>query len=90
MASNIFLALSGGKSGGKRDVRDTNSTGVAGLLGVGDVSASAAFDTAIAKKPNSVAALIRAARPTHEESDRLITLEVWTIRDCPPRHPHAL
>ena len=58
----------------RRDDRNTSSAGVAGLLG-GNVSSSAAFDAGLAKKPNSVAALIRAARPKHEDSEKMIALE---------------
>ena len=82
----------GGESAKKtRDSRNVSSAGVASLLGgasdaaprggkSGDVSSSAAFDAGLAKKPNSVAALIRAARPTHEESERIIALEAKVRR----------
>ena len=51
-----------------------------------NVSHSAVFDAAIAKKPNSVAALIRAVRPNYEDSEKMITLEVGPVKQLWPRH----
>ena len=61
------------------DVRDTNSAGVASLLGGiepgTDVTASAVFDAGLAKNPQSVAALVRAVRPTEAHVERIAALE---------------
>lgn len=61
------------------DVRDTNSAGVASLLGGiepgTEVTASAVFDAGLAKNPQSVAALVRAVRPTEAHVERIAALE---------------
>ena len=69
----------GGTPGKPADVRDVSSAGVASLLGGfepgTDVTASAAFDAGLAKNPQSVAALVRAVRPTEAHVEKIAALE---------------
>ena len=75
------VATPGGTPGKPADVRDVSSAGVASLLGAGgiepgtDVTASAAFDAGLAKNPQSVAALVRAVRPTEAHVEKIAALE---------------
>ena len=69
------------------DPRDQSSAGVAALLGGGssfsstpfppdvDVGGSAAFDAGLARRPDSVAALVRAVRPTEDHAGKMAELE---------------
>ena len=71
------------------DPRDQSSAGVAALLGGGsssttspspfpsdsDVGGSAAFDAGLARNPDSVAALVRAVRPTEDHAGKIAELE---------------
>ena len=74
------VAIPGGTPGKPADVRDVSSAGVASLLGAGgiepgtDVTASAAFDAGLAKNPQSVAALVRAVRPTEAHVEKILSL----------------
>lgn len=69
----------GGTPGKPADVRDVSSAGVASLLGGfepgTEVNASAAFDAGLAKNPQSVAALVRAVRPTEAHVEKIAALE---------------
>ncbi len=84
------VATPGGTPGKPADVRDVSSAGVASLLGAGGiepllgaagiepgthVTASAAFDAGLAKNPQSVAALVRAVRPTEAHVEKIAALE---------------
>jgi colicin import membrane protein len=69
------------------DPRDQSSAGVAALLGGGSssspssfpsdvhVDGSAAFDAGLARNPDSVAALVRAVRPTEDHAGKIAELE---------------
>ncbi|ACO66651.1 predicted protein [Micromonas commoda] len=73
------IATPGSTPGKPADVRDVSSAGVASLLGGidpgTDVTASAVFDAGLAKNPQSVAALVRAVRPTEAHVEKIAALE---------------
>ena len=73
------VATPGSTPGKPADVRDVSSAGVASLLGGidpgTDVTASAVFDAGLAKNPQSVAALVRAVRPTEAHVEKIAALE---------------